>query len=146
MVNEFENLYPWHKYIDEISLKNKNFVKPPIDTDILHDLNGKVCEHIVDATRTEYPKVFLAKIASANNLLKNSDKRNTLKKEHKVLAVEMEASGISDATWNHEVGYLVVRGICDYCDEFKNDLWQEYAALVAAAYTRSIIENLSCFS
>jgi nucleoside phosphorylase len=31
----------------------------------------------------------------------------------KVKAIEMEASGIANATWNHEVGYLVVRGISD---------------------------------
>ncbi len=53
-----------------------------------------------------------------------------------------EASGIADATWNHEVGYLVVRGICDYCDSHKNDEWQQYAAVVAAAYTRALIESM----
>lgn len=57
----------------------------------------------------------------------------------------MEASGIADASWNQSVGYLVVRGICDYCDAQKNDLWQEYAALAAAAYTRAVIETLPCF-
>jgi len=35
---------------------------------------------------------------------------------------------------------LVVRGICDYCDDNKNDLWQGYAAVVAAAYTRALLE------
>lgn len=41
-----------------------------------------------------------------------------------------------------EVGYLVVRGICDYCDSHKNDDWQQYAAIVAAAYTRALIESM----
>lgn len=31
----------------------------------------------------------------------------------------MEASGVADATWTNTVGYLVVRGICDYCDTYK---------------------------
>lgn len=57
----------------------------------------------------------------------------------------MEASGIADATWESGVGYLVIRGICDYCDAYKNDLWQEYAAMVAACYTRDLIENLPSF-
>jgi tetratricopeptide (TPR) repeat protein len=56
----------------------------------------------------------------------------------------MESSGIADATWNHEVGYLVVRGICDYCDSNKGDEWQEYAALVAAAYMRALLESMPC--
>ena len=81
-------------------------------------------------------------IASANNLLKNPNKRKMLKDKYGVLAVEMEASGVADATWTNTVGYLVVRGICDYCDTYKNDLWQEYAALVAAAYTCSIVESI----
>ena len=58
------------------------------------------------------------------------------------LAIEMEGSGIADATWNDSVGYLVVRGICDYCDSNKNDLWQGYAAVVAATYTRALLESM----
>jgi len=54
----------------------------------------------------------------------------------------MEASGIADATWTHKIGYLVIRGICDYCDSHKNDDWQQYAAVVAAAYTRALIESM----
>ena len=59
-----------------------------------------------------------------------------------VYAVEMEASGIADTTWEMGTGYIVIRGICDYCDEYKNDDWQEYAALAAASYARDLIENL----
>ena len=36
----------------------------------------------------------------------------------------------------------VVRGICDYCDTHKNDIWQEYAAAVAAAYTRGLLASM----
>lgn len=143
---EYENIYPWHEYLDEFSHnQNQKFIKPEADTDKLYDLEDKLCEHPYDSTRTEYPKVFMGKIASANDLLKNPKKRNMLKDTYGVLAVEMEASGIADATWNYAIGYLVVRGICDYCDMHKNDLWQEYAALVAATYTRSLIEGLPCF-
>lgn len=140
---EYENIYPWHEYIDMFST-NPIFLKPNVDTDKLYDIEDKLCEHPQDDTRTTYPKVFVGKIASANNLLKNMDKRNILKDTYGVLAVEMEASGIADATWSHSVGYLVIRGICDYCDSHKNDLWQNYASLVAAAYTRSLIESLPC--
>jgi len=56
--------------------------------------------------------------------------------------VEMEGSGIADATWNAGQHYLIIRGICDYCDENKNDLWQGYAAVAAAAYTRALISSM----
>jgi len=54
----------------------------------------------------------------------------------------MESSGIADATWNREVGYLAIRGICDYCDSNKGDDWQDYATIIAAAYTRALIESI----
>jgi len=65
-----------------------------------------------------------------------------LREKFGVKAIEMEGSGIADATWTHDIGYLVVRGICNYCDSHKNDEWQQYAAVVAAAYTRALIESM----
>jgi nucleoside phosphorylase len=54
----------------------------------------------------------------------------------------MEASGIADATWTRNHEYFVVCGICDYCDANKNDLWQPYAAMAAAAYVRALLESI----
>lgn len=139
--DELEGICTWISYIDQFSSR-PYFSKPQLDTDIIYDINGKIFKPKDDCTRTSYPKIFFGNIASSNNLLKNPQSREKLKKDFNVLAVEMEASGIADAIWNQSVGYIVVRGICDYCDMHKNDLWQEYAALVAAAYTRSLIEKI----
>ena len=54
----------------------------------------------------------------------------------------MEGSGIADATWDKEKGYIVIRGICDYCNMDKGDIWQKYAAIVAASFTRIVLEQL----
>ena len=54
----------------------------------------------------------------------------------------MEGAGIADASWLDEAGYLVIRGTCDYCNNEKRDTWQLYAAIVAAAYARSVIEHM----
>lgn len=139
-VKEYDEKFEWKAYIDEFA-KNR-FAKPNIATDILHDENGVEIDHPIDSSRDNYPKVHYGTIASANILLRDIQKRTELKKEYNTYAVEMEASGIADAAWNSGSGYLVIRGICDYCDDFKNKIWQEYAALVAAAYTRNLIENL----
>ena len=88
------------------------------------------------------PRVFYGPIASANKLLKNPTKRDLLRNNYGVKAVEMEGSGIADAAWNLERGYLVVRGTCDYCNPDKGDLWHKYASIIAAAYTRCLIESL----
>lgn len=141
-VKEYEGIYGWKSLIDAYA--NNKFAKPSCD-DVLHDSMGEIITHPKDIHRDCYPKVFYGKIASANTLLKNFERRQKLKEKYGVLAVEMEASGIADATWETGVGYLVIRGISDYCDDYKNDDWQEYAAMVAACYTRNLIENLPSF-
>jgi nucleoside phosphorylase len=96
-----------------------------------------------DSRRMGKPRVFVGPIASANVLLKNPKKRDMLRNKYGVKAVEMEGSGIADASWNLEVGYIVIRGICDYCDSNKGDRWQCYAAIAAAAYASILLQSIS---
>lgn len=102
--------------------------------------------HLRDALRpdgtAQRPRAFLAPIGSANVLLKNIVRRDRLYREYGIRAVEMEGSGVADAIWIMRKDYLVVRGICDFADQAKNDRWQGYAAVAAAAYTRGLLEKL----
>lgn len=135
---------PWEKYIAQ-SLSQLKINRPPEDKDVLYSFDDRKrpIKHPEDPKRIkDQPRVFIGSIASANILQKDPKAIDELREKFGVKAVEMEASGIADATWNHEVGYLVVRGICDYCDSHKNDEWQQYAAVVAAAYTRALIESM----
>lgn len=135
---------PWEKYIVKALSKFRAF-RPFEDKDVLYisDHQKRKIKHPEDLKRIKgQPRVFIGPIASANILQKDPKARDKLREKFGVKAIEMEASGIADATWNHEVGYLVVRGICDYCDSHKNDDWQQYAAVVAAAYTRALIESM----
>jgi nucleoside phosphorylase len=88
------------------------------------------------------PRIHRGLIGSANVLLKDAQYRDELRDRLGVRAIEMEGSGVADGAWLDGVGYLVIRGICDYCDGNKNDLWQGYAALAAAAYARAVLEVL----
>lgn len=144
-VAELEGKHPWIKVIEQ-AVDSIGWVRPDETTDILADSVNQdlIVEHPLDRKRQKgQPRIFIGPIASANSLLKNPIKRDELRDKFGVKAVEMEGSGIADATWNHEIGYLVVRGTCDYCDTNKDDLWQEYAAIVAAAYVRSLLEIIS---
>ncbi len=135
---------PWGKYVVQ-ALSQLKIGRPSDDKDILYDScnQDEAIPHPKDPKRIKgQPRVFTGPIASANILQKDPNARDKLRDKFKVKAIEMEASGIADATWNHEAGYLVVRGICDYCDSHKNDDWQQYAAVVAAAYTRALIESM----
>lgn len=87
--------------------------------------------------RSTTPVVHYGTIASGNTLLKNATKRDQLARDLGALCVEMEAAGLDDYPC------LVIRGICDYSDTYKNDIWQEYAALTAAAFTKMLLEYVS---
>ncbi|MFN7973004.1 MAG: patatin-like phospholipase family protein [Acidobacteriota bacterium] len=90
----------------------------------------------------EHPRVFHGAIAAADRVLTNPNRRDVLRDRYRIKAIEMETSGIAEATWNSAKGYLTIRGICDYCDGSKNDVWQPYAAAAAAAYAAALISTL----
>jgi nucleoside phosphorylase len=132
---------PWEHWLIE-GLDRMHWSRPDATTDVLAGAAGPV-DHPPDPKRHEgVPRVFLGPIASANTLLKDPIKRDALGNRFGAKAVEMEGSGVTDATWTHGIGYLVVRGICDYCDANKNDTWQNYAAMAAAAYVRALLEAM----
>jgi len=136
--------YPWESRIQTIcNLLGPEWQRPSEQRDRLQDWNEgwPPTPHPEDRRRRAgVPRVFSGAIASGNVLLKNPLVRDALRDKYKAKAVEMEASGIADAAWTHEIGYLIVRGTCDYCNPDKGDDWQEYAAVIAACCTRSIIE------
>ncbi|KAK6342761.1 hypothetical protein TWF718_008149 [Orbilia javanica] len=77
-------------------------------------------------------------IASANQVLKSAAVRDQLIAEMGVLCFEMEASGLMD-----HFPCLIIRGICDYSDSHKSKNWQGYAAMVAAAYAKDLLNEIS---
>ncbi|KAE8368976.1 WD40-repeat-containing domain protein [Aspergillus caelatus] len=80
------------------------------------------------------PVVHYGLIASANQVMKDSRRRDQLAKELGVCCVEMEAAGLMNI-----IPCLVIRGISDYADSHKNEAWQPYAAIAAAAYAKELI-------
>lgn len=81
------------------------------------------------------PQVHYGVIASSDNLMKNAEERDALIEKYDVLCFEMEAAGLMD-----HFPCLVIRGICDYSDTHKNKKWQGYAAAVAAAYAKELLD------
>ena len=84
------------------------------------------------------PVVHYGIIASGNRLVRRATLRDQLKKEYNACCIEMEAAGLMNT-----FPCLVIRGICDYADSHKNDLWQEYAALTATACARELLGYVS---
>ncbi|KAL3448298.1 hypothetical protein BJX65DRAFT_317505 [Aspergillus insuetus] len=84
--------------------------------------------------RRNHPRIHYGLIASGNQVIKDAVARDHLARERGILCFEMEAAGVMDS-----VECLVIRGVCDYADSHKNDIWQEYASATAAAYTKMLL-------
>ncbi|KAL1614633.1 hypothetical protein SLS54_009603, partial [Diplodia seriata] len=85
------------------------------------------------------PQFHYGTIASGNTLIKDAEERNRVVKlvPGNCICFEMEAAGLMN-----NFPCLVIRGICDYADSHKNDRWQPYAALTAAAYAKEFLETV----
>lgn len=80
-------------------------------------------------------------IASANSLMKDALVRDQLIEDKNVLCFEMEAAGLMNS-----FPCLVIRGICDYADSHKSKVWQGYAAMAAAAYSKALCLEIKATS
>lgn len=83
------------------------------------------------------PAIHYGLVASGNQLMKDALIRDRLAAEKDVLCFEMEAAGLMNT-----FPCLVIRGVCDYSDSHKNKEWQGYAAMVAAAYAKDLLQRI----
>lgn len=84
------------------------------------------------------PCVHFGLIASGDTVLKSATDRDRIAKEAKVIAFEMEGSGVWDTA-----PCVIIKGVCDYADSHKNKLWQDYAAMTAAASAKAFLRHWS---
>ncbi|KAL4925790.1 5'-methylthioadenosine/S-adenosylhomocysteine nucleosidase family protein [Aspergillus undulatus] len=106
----------------------------------IHDSNRSTCEHcsgheVVREPRAgTHPHIHYGLIASGNQVIKSAQARDELGSKYNVICFEMEAAGVMNA-----FDCLVIRGVSDYADSHKNDLWQNYASAAAAAYAKLLL-------
>ncbi|KAL3470280.1 hypothetical protein BJX99DRAFT_264398 [Aspergillus californicus] len=130
----------------------KKYARPGPETDHLfkteypHPTNAQNCdgcpvewEERRDTRETHTPCVHYGTVASGNTVVKDSKFREKLRGSmHDPLCFEMESAGVMNY-----LPCLVIRGICDYSDSHKNDVWQPYAAFIAAAYAKEVLATTS---
>lgn len=90
-----------------------------------------------DRPESERTQVWYGNIGSGNTLMKKPLLRDSLRDEHDLIGLEMEAAGVMNT-----LPTGVIRGVCDYGDGLKNKDWQPYAAAVAAVYAKGILYTL----
>lgn len=78
------------------------------------------------------------RIATGNSVIMDGILRDSINKKcNGALCIEMEAAG---ADVNGRV--LIIRGISDYADSHKSDLWRPYAAAKAVAFARELLGRI----
>ena len=146
------------RYISEIVQKDPvNFAHPGPEQDVLFEPNydhatiepeESGCSHCdPDRIRSRQPrevqdpKVHYGLIASCHHLPRHGATRDNFAHKHGILCFETEAIGLRDAAQ-----YLVIRGICDYADSHRSELWHPYAAAAAAAYAKEVLSFIPTVS
>jgi len=134
------------------SQSNPRFTYPGTENDILFEsdynhFGGSDCtscdkaREIKRKLRTANgPVVHYGTIASANQLMRDSKKRDLYNNNYdgRILCFEMEAAGLMNSNL-----CLVIRGISDYADSHKrkDHAWHGYAAAAAAAFAKEFINT-----
>ncbi|KAI9701350.1 MAG: hypothetical protein M1820_006572 [Bogoriella megaspora] len=102
---------------------------------IIQSICRRSARFMLDDRLRSNPKVHYGTIASGNAVIKDAATRdyisNTL---GGVLCFEMEAAGLMN-----NFPCLVIRGVCDFADEYKDKVLQPYAAAAAAAYAKELL-------
>ncbi|KAL4755848.1 Pfs, NACHT and Ankyrin domain protein [Aspergillus foveolatus] len=159
---------PIKKHLDRIDTSRpqlRRYQYPGIGHDVLHSANcdpvrpasecgcattrgqgltvqrmGLLMDSISDRDQSRegtFIVVHRGTIASGEMVIKNGLLRDYLARQHNVYCFETEAAGAMN-----DFPCLVVRGVSDYCDAYKNNIWHGYAAAVAAAYARELFFHM----
>jgi nucleoside phosphorylase len=91
--------------------------------------------------RTKYednPVVHHGLIASVYQPIDDASVRNKLAADKNVLCFQM-----GDADLGNQFPCLYICGICGYSDSHKNEEWQGYAAMTAAAYAKDLLGKIA---
>ncbi|KAF7510248.1 hypothetical protein GJ744_006944 [Endocarpon pusillum] len=132
-------------------LRTNGYTFPGRDKDHLyrarcyHPVGNATCDRCDGACEVDRrtrentePQVHYGIIASGNQVVKDAIVRDLLRDDCGALCVEMEAAGLMNS-----FPCLIIRGICDYADAYKNDAWHKYATATAAAYAKEFLLYVS---
>lgn len=89
-----------------------------------------------------FPQDHLAPLASGNAVRSDSPFQEIQFPAYKTVAIDMEGAAFYRAVAEFPgISALLVKGVCDYADQEKNDLYHDYAASVSATYLLCFIQE-----
>ncbi|KAL7930064.1 Pfs, NACHT and WD domain protein [Trichoderma chlorosporum] len=137
--NERDLFLPYYQDIKEREWasgnSSGNFLDPGQTRDVLYDGDKKIWRS--PRPDSQRNRVWYGPIGSGEKLMRDASVRNHLRDEYNLIGLEMEAAG----TMNR-IPVGVIRGVCDYGDKSKNKEWQPYAAAMAGAFAKAILNQI----
>ena len=136
----------FHKYVDTISKSHALYHHPGMENDVLYVASHSRCpgvqacancsSHLIqrDTRTSTRPRIHYGLIACGDKVVKDATVREQIGEKHDALCIEMEGAGVVNV-----LPSLIIRGICDYADSHKNDIWQKYASATAAGFAKLIL-------
>ncbi|KAH8196988.1 hypothetical protein TruAng_008847 [Truncatella angustata] len=138
--NDAQVFLPYYEAIRNNEHATGTFADPGQDRDKLYLVQANGTEQVAERVRrpdARRTRVWYGPIGSGEKLLENAQKSNELRDRYGVIGVEMEAAG----TMNR-IPVGVIRGVYNYGDKHKNMEWQPYAAAMAAAYGKAVLDEI----
>ncbi|OAQ97144.1 hypothetical protein LLEC1_00739 [Akanthomyces lecanii] len=138
--DEAKLFLPHYNKIKDNVHRTGTFADPGQAQDTLHITAADGKEVLVERplrSDDQRTAVWYGPIGSGDRLVKNAKVRDALQETHGLIGLEMEAAGTMS-----RIAAGVIRGVCDYGDENKNKQWQPYAASMAAAYAKAVLERI----
>lgn len=92
----------------------------------------------------DFPVVHFGPVASGDKVIASAaEARQLLALHSKVTAVEMEGGGVATSAFAtaRRVGFFMVRAICDFADQAKDNSWQDFAAHAAASFVAQFLAS-----
>lgn len=152
----------WEYYIDEgiKTLKQQDIeaIRPGQETDKLFMSIGmndtievshpEAADDEIDLRRDHgRPMCHFGPIGSGRPALASETLKQRMIADFELKAFDSEFDPVVESIYgNCKESYIMIRGIADYKDGRKKKDWQQYSALVAAAFMKSIIVNLKPLS
>ena len=124
-------------------LHNADFGKPNEKEEVYEKFDEKRKSYI-ECRRdiSEKVNVVLGVVGSENCVLRDAELRDHYAEKYEVVAFEMEVAGVNRASQFKEITFITIRGITDFCDNYKGDKWHNFAAANAAIFTYMLIDSI----
>ncbi|KAF4629623.1 hypothetical protein G7Y89_g8521 [Cudoniella acicularis] len=135
----WEGSYRFVQYLEAFRSRpnGHEFFYPGVQHDQLYRCDNNSIPMVRNPRNSQDPVVHYGLIASGNKVVKNAKLRDDLRDKYNIICFEMETAGIINT-----LPVAVIRGISDYADAHKNDLWHRYAAATAAAYSKWLLYKI----